>query len=177
MGLTSRRSQPPLALSVPLSRFTSRVGGGSAFYVRCHSRTMKSFDIRVLAVISAVVVAGFVLLSKPISRAKDTPLMRAYSRLHQTCGKLRYYADEHSTFPGGAPTNGSIDTLVSAGILSADDAAFLRDHQVEYHGFDLGRIAAGVPVFEMVFTNNKTPHRIVSYRDGHTVMSDLETKP
>jgi len=33
-SLTSRRSQPPLALSVPLSRFTSRVGGGSAFYVR-----------------------------------------------------------------------------------------------------------------------------------------------
>jgi hypothetical protein len=32
--LTSRRSQPPLALSVPLSRFTPRVGGGSAFYVR-----------------------------------------------------------------------------------------------------------------------------------------------
>jgi hypothetical protein len=26
--------QPPLALSVPLSRFTSRVGGGSAFFVR-----------------------------------------------------------------------------------------------------------------------------------------------
>jgi len=33
----SRRSQPPLALAVPLSRFTSRVGGGSAFYVRPHS--------------------------------------------------------------------------------------------------------------------------------------------
>ena len=32
--LTSRRSQPPLALSVPLPRFTSRVGGGSAFFVR-----------------------------------------------------------------------------------------------------------------------------------------------
>jgi hypothetical protein len=32
--LTSRRSQPPLALAVPLSRFTSRVGGGSAFFVR-----------------------------------------------------------------------------------------------------------------------------------------------
>src|ERR1022692_3105580 len=30
----SRRSQPPLALSVPLSRFTPRVGGGSAFFVR-----------------------------------------------------------------------------------------------------------------------------------------------
>src|ERR1017187_8634073 len=37
MRLTSRRSQPPLVLSVPLSRFTSQVGGGSAFYVRRHS--------------------------------------------------------------------------------------------------------------------------------------------
>ena len=27
-----------LALAVPLSRFRSRVGGGSAFFVRCHSR-------------------------------------------------------------------------------------------------------------------------------------------
>ena len=36
--LTSRRSQPPLALSVPLTRFTSQVGGGSAFYVR-HQHT------------------------------------------------------------------------------------------------------------------------------------------
>ena len=34
IGLTSRRSQPPLARSVPLSRFTPRVGGGSAFFVR-----------------------------------------------------------------------------------------------------------------------------------------------
>ena len=33
VGLTSRRSQPPLALAVPLSRFTPRVGGGSAFFV------------------------------------------------------------------------------------------------------------------------------------------------
>src|SRR5665647_1009599 len=39
--LTSRRSQPPLALSVPLSRFTPRVGGGSAFYVRRHSRVLR----------------------------------------------------------------------------------------------------------------------------------------
>ena len=30
---TQQLTQPPLALSVPLSRFTSRVGGGSAFYV------------------------------------------------------------------------------------------------------------------------------------------------
>jgi hypothetical protein len=138
---------------------------------------MKPSGIWVLAAISAVVVAGFVLLSQPISRVKDTPLMRAYARLHQISVKLGYYADEHSTFPGGATTNGSIDTLVSAGILSTDDAAFFREHQVEYHGFDLGRTAADIPVFEIVFTNTKIPRRIVSYRDGHVVMSELETTP
>jgi len=31
---TQQLTQPPLALSVPLSRFTPRVGGGSAFFVR-----------------------------------------------------------------------------------------------------------------------------------------------
>src|ERR1039457_1692501 len=41
--LTSRRSQPPLARSVPLSRFTSRVGGGSAFFVRRPSITMSDY--------------------------------------------------------------------------------------------------------------------------------------
>jgi hypothetical protein len=35
---TQQLTQSPLALSVPLSRFTSRVGGGSAFYVRHRSR-------------------------------------------------------------------------------------------------------------------------------------------
>jgi len=35
---TQQLTQPPLALSVPLSRFTSRVGGGSAFVVRQHVR-------------------------------------------------------------------------------------------------------------------------------------------
>jgi hypothetical protein len=39
---TSRRSQPPLARSVSLARFTSRVGGGSAFFVRPHD-TMCDF--------------------------------------------------------------------------------------------------------------------------------------
>ena len=144
--------------------------------VRCHSRAMKSFGIWILVAISVVVIGGVFLL-QPISRAKDTPLMRAYSRLHQTGGKLRHYADAHSTFPGGTSTNGSVDTLVSAGILSADDAAFLRDHHVEYYGFDLGRIAADVPVFEMVFTDTKIPRRIVCYSDGHAVMSNVETKP
>jgi hypothetical protein len=42
-SLTSRRSQPPLALAVPLSRFTPRVGGGSAFFVRRMSIAIKTY--------------------------------------------------------------------------------------------------------------------------------------
>ena len=43
---TQQLTQPPLALSVPLSRFTSRVGGGSAFYVRCHWEVMKQTSVK-----------------------------------------------------------------------------------------------------------------------------------
>jgi hypothetical protein len=45
--LTSRRSQPPLALSVPLTRFTSLVGGGSAFFVR-RRYTIVRFTVHIL---------------------------------------------------------------------------------------------------------------------------------
>ena len=50
-------SQPPLALAVPLSRFTPRVGGGSAFFVRRLFTVMKIF--RTLAVaLMLVIVSG-----------------------------------------------------------------------------------------------------------------------
>ena len=65
---------------------------------------MKSPGIWILTAILALVIAGFTLLFQPISRTKDTPLMRAYDRLYQTGAKLKYYADEHSTFPDGMPT-------------------------------------------------------------------------
>src|ERR1017187_6732001 len=59
--LTSRRSQPPLALSVPLSRFTSRVGGGSAFFVRRHEIMQASKPLnRKLAIILALAVMWLV---------------------------------------------------------------------------------------------------------------------
>jgi len=68
--LTSRRSQPPLALSVPLSRFTSRVGGGSAFFVRLG-------ELCSLASVHAdfvVVVFNFRILS-PRGQIVDQPMM------------------------------------------------------------------------------------------------------
>jgi len=49
------KSPEPLALAVPLSRFTPRVGGGSAFYVRHHSHYMKTFIIIGFTVVVLVV--------------------------------------------------------------------------------------------------------------------------
>ena len=46
LRLTSRRSQPPLAVSVPLSRFASRVGGGSAFFVRQHHTPQQTHTMK-----------------------------------------------------------------------------------------------------------------------------------
>jgi len=43
-----------LARSVPLSRFTSRVGGGSAFYVRHHSHAMKKENLQKYASLKIV---------------------------------------------------------------------------------------------------------------------------
>jgi hypothetical protein len=138
---------------------------------------MKLFWTCVLVTISAVAVIGYVLLSQPISRAKDTPLMRALSRIHGISAKLKWYADEHSSFPGGATTNASIEALSTVGILSTDDVAYLRDHGVKYYGSDLSHIAPDIPVFEMVFTNATRSYHIISYRDGHTEVPDLHNKP
>jgi hypothetical protein len=63
MRLTSRRSQPPLALAVPLSRFTSQVGGGSAFFVR-QQLIMKTFLVVCLFLLAGVI--GY-FLPTPIS--------------------------------------------------------------------------------------------------------------
>ena len=52
-----------MALSVPLSRFTSRVGGGSAFYVRPHYTTKYmnyNPTLDIIAVVLIVSVAGLV---------------------------------------------------------------------------------------------------------------------
>ena len=58
-----------MALSVPLSRFTSRVGGGSAFFVRPHYTFMKKLAIIGLSV--AIVVACILLFWQHAKISKD----------------------------------------------------------------------------------------------------------
>jgi hypothetical protein len=123
--------------------------------------------IRMLIVVAGILVISGMIFLQPISRTKDTPLMRRISSLHQIVSKLRWYADEHSIFPGGAPVNSNLDGLVAVGVLSREDAAYIRTNHIEYRGFDLGHVAADAVVFECVFSNTPSPCRVIAYSDGH----------
>jgi uncharacterized membrane protein (Fun14 family) len=65
---SQQETQPPLALAVPLSRFTPRVGGGSAFFVRHHYTLMKKLAIIGLLVV--VVVACLLLYWQHVTVAR-----------------------------------------------------------------------------------------------------------
>ena len=97
--------------------------------------------------------------------------------MHQIGTKLRNYADEHQTLPGAEQTGKSLDSLVAVGILSLDDAAFIREHHIDFRGFDPSRIASDIVVMETVFMNTKIPRRIVGYSDGSVVTYDLHKTP
>jgi hypothetical protein len=84
-----------LALTVPLSRFTSRVGGGSAFFVRRQAHTtMKTFS-KTLAVIALL----WAVLTPPLLSVLDAsngigPMTRLDRQL---AGDLRSALPEAST--------------------------------------------------------------------------------
>jgi hypothetical protein len=130
------------------------------------SATVRKVTVSLIVVISLVVaVCALILPSEPVAR--DTPFMREYARIHVLCGKL---------LSGGAAGK-SIDGLLAAGILSVDDATYIRDHHIQFHGFDPARIGADIAVFETICTNTTPPRRIVGYSDGSTVSYDLNKTP
>jgi hypothetical protein len=107
----------------------------------------------------------------------DTPFMREYARIHDICSKLRFYAEENPSSSVRDFSGKSVDDLAAAGIMSLDDARYIREHRIEFRGFDPTRIGGDVPVLETIFTNTKTPKRIVGYTDGSTVAYDLKKTP
>ena len=127
-------------------------------------------EVWVLSVVAGIFVLCAIIALQPISRTKDTPLMRRYSSLHQLSSKLRWYADQHSAFPDGATVSSNLDDLVSFGVLLPEEAAYIRTNQIEYRGFNLlGRVGADVVVFECAFSNTPSPGRVTAYSDGHVV--------
>ena len=66
-----------------------------------------------------------------------------------------------------------LDALVTIGILSAEDGAYIRTNHIAYRGYDLRRVAEDVVVFECVFSNITTPQEIIAYSDGHVLTRGL----
>ena len=69
-----------MALAVPLSRFTSRVGGGSAFYVRCHRHA--------IYFMSLLDIARDTLKDLPVSDIVRERLSLAFDRLAEAEAKI-----------------------------------------------------------------------------------------
>ena len=114
----SRRSQPPLALSVPLSRFTSRVGGASAFFVSCAKRTMKRFfTILLLAtsVFSLRAQAAGDETNQPATTFSEWQV-DAVGRIKVTC-KPSYYVRERDGYLVPADEARQVKDLVIGGIV------------------------------------------------------------
>jgi hypothetical protein len=126
-----------------------------------------------LASLTWFVILPHILYSGPVAR--NTPLMQEIAGMHDICTKLDYYAEEHHTLPG-ADTGKTLDSLVAAGILSEQDGGYLRDHHIEFRGFDPAGVGPDVVVLETVFTNTRSPRRIIGYADGHVVTKDLEIR-
>jgi len=70
--------------SVPLSRFTSRVGGGSAFYVRHLGTFMKNLTL----VLSAIVALGFLIAPSRAGDEMDKNLTKQMSDILTEWKKL-----------------------------------------------------------------------------------------
>ena len=127
-----------------------------------------------MAILFGSVLYGVLAPSKP--RIWDTPFMREYSRVHQICVKLRWYAEAHPSSAVGDFSGKGIDDLAAAAILSQDDASYIQEHRIEFFGFDPARVAGDVPVLQSFITNSRGPHRIVGYSDGSTVAYNLDSR-
>ena len=65
-----------MARSVPLSRFTPRVGGGSAYFVRHHSR-MRQKSVIYFAVVVVLAIIAFVIAIPHFIRVDNFPSTNA----------------------------------------------------------------------------------------------------
>ena len=151
-GLTSRRSQPPLALAVPLSRFTSRVGGGSAFYVRLLARddfqTSRS--------------------NQHMNTNIDPEIAEVSQAVLQALLEIRCYQTSHKA---GESKNQTVQGLVAAGALSPQTVARIGNHQTRFHGFPR-RISQEIAVLDVLLADKTPPLHLVGFADGHVAVNE-----
>ena len=83
-----------MALAVPLSRFTSRVGGGSAFYVRQHYTLMNDRILLALLGLIPILIAGVFLVLIPRVRMarKAREILAQYPDAERTSVYIQYHS-------------------------------------------------------------------------------------
>ncbi|MGH7970385.1 MAG: hypothetical protein ACREIC_16805 [Limisphaerales bacterium] len=109
--------------------------------------------------------------SGPVVR--DTPFVREFNEVYRLTGKL---VRCEVPLPKGSDSR-RIEAFVTAGILSVQDEAYIRERGVEFHGFDAARTGADVMVFEAVCRNTKPARRIIGFADGHAEYRKLPREP
>jgi hypothetical protein len=106
----------------------------------------------------------------PRNRLRVTPFMREYARIHEIGNKI---TQDYTNKP---LSGGDIDSLLASKVISPDDAAYIRDHRIQFYGFDPARTGADIKMFETICTNTSPPRRIVDYSDGSTSWRYAEKK-
>jgi hypothetical protein len=119
------------------------------------------------------VLAVLIWLLIPRSHIIDSPFIRQISAMQQICKKLRDYNYDHPNLKPADVTNRGVTDYVAIGVLSTDDAAYIRDHNIIFHGFDPSKIAGDIPVLEAIYTKHQLQKRIVGYGDASVVTYDL----
>ncbi|MCP5523616.1 MAG: hypothetical protein H7A46_18920 [Verrucomicrobiales bacterium] len=126
------------------------------------------------------VVCGLVLLGLIFwqgffggSHVKDTAFTREFNQISLLACKVV----NSKIPPPKGPDSTRIEAFESAGILSSNDVAYVRQHGIEFHGFDGTRTGANVAIFEAVCTSTKPPRRIIGHADGHAECRELRREP
>ena len=117
----------------------------------------------------------FAILAAPGSRVVSSPYIRHLKAMSEIAMKLRQYVLDHPALETDDLGTKSIDDLVTMNVLTAADAAYLREHDVIFHGYDPNHIAPDVPVLEAIYIRGKTKKRIVCYSDAHVETSPVES--
>ena len=100
-----------------------------------------------------------------------SPLPRQMHAVSEITIKIRQYDLDHPALETDDLKTKSIDDLVAMNVLTVDDAAYLREHDVTFYGYDPNH---NVPVFDTIYKRGKTRKRITCYSKSGLSVSPIE---
>jgi hypothetical protein len=111
----------------------------------------------------------------PRSGPVDSPFVRQISAMQHICTKLRDFEYDHPVLKPEDMAGRSLTDYVALGVLSPQDVTYIRDHGIQFHGFDPKKIGGDVPVLEAAY--GRFRKRMVGYSDASVVTYDSARTP